>query len=97
MLEFEWDENKSQANIEKHGISFERAKTIFDYPTLTRIDEREEYDEIREVSVGLMEGLVVIVAVHTDRDEKIRIISARPANRRERNQYYGFTQGRKDH
>jgi uncharacterized DUF497 family protein len=97
MIRFEWDETKNQANITKHGISFERAKTIFDHPTLTWQDSRKEYGEIRKLSLGLMDGTAIIVMIHTERSGIIRIISARPANKKEKDSYYEFTQGRKNH
>jgi len=97
VMEFEWDEQKNQANIMKHGISFDRAKTIFGGDVLARIDDRYDYGEAREVSLGLLDGVLVLYVVHTERDGKIRLISARPANQQERRQYDEFTQRRKDH
>jgi len=84
---FEWDEKKNNANIERHGISFELAQKIFDGFTVTQIDNRQNYGEIREISLGVVESLAVIVVVHTDRDGTCRIISARQANKREREIY----------
>ncbi len=86
-MDFEWDEQKNEANIRKHGIRFEEAAQIFRGPVLTRIDDREDYDELRELSIGRLGLDVVVVVVHTDRDEVIRIISARLANRAERKDY----------
>lgn len=86
-MSFEWDEEKNKANIAKHGVRFEDAVTIFDSFTLDRIDDREDYGEVREISLGLFEGIAVLVVVHTDRDGNRRIISARPANRKERRDY----------
>lgn len=86
-MEFEWDEDKNRANIEKHGISFEQAKSIFDGFTLNFIDESEDYGELREISIGLYAGISVLVVVHTDRDNVCRIISARQANKQERKRY----------
>ena len=85
---FEWDEGKNRSNIAKHGISFERAKTIFDGPCLTLVDDRKDYGEEREISLGLMEGIAVIVVVHTERAARTRIISARKANGREKRLYH---------
>ena len=85
---FEWDESKNQENIRKRKISFERAKTIFDGIVLTEIDDWDDYGEVREKSYGLMEGVVVVVVIHTDRNGKIRIISARKATKKERKDYY---------
>jgi len=88
---FEWDEAKNQKNIQKHGISFERAKRIFSGKVLTRIDDRYDYGEVRKISSGLLEGTIIIVVVHTDRKDKTRIVSARKANKEEREAYREFT------
>jgi hypothetical protein len=87
-MDFEWDEAKNRSNIAKHGLGFERAKTIFEGFCLIREDDREHYGERRDVAIGLLEGVAVIVVVYTEREERIRLISARPANRRERKLYY---------
>lgn len=91
---FEWDENKNKANQKKHGISFEEAALIFKGDALTRIDDREDYGEEREVSIGLIGANVVAVVVHTNRQNVIRIISARLANRAERKVYDDYYQKR---
>ncbi|HEY8189374.1 MAG TPA: BrnT family toxin [Micavibrio sp.] len=88
-MEFEWDDKKNWINIRKHGIDFEMASRIFGNPVLTYIDTRNDYGEIRSVSIGLVEGAAILVVTHTDRQGKIRIISARPASRKERDEYYG--------
>ena len=87
-MEFEWDDDKDRGNRKKHGIGFDEAKHIFDGSVLIRIDDREDYGEIREISMGTLSGHVVIVVVHTARAGKTRIISARKANRKERQVYY---------
>jgi uncharacterized DUF497 family protein len=86
-MKFEWDEKKNESNIEKHGISFEQAMSIFDGFTFDSIDESCAYDEIREISIGKMDGNVILVVVHTDRDGVCRIISARPALKKEKKRY----------
>ena len=93
VMEFEWDDQKNRANIAKHGIDFEQAKAVFDDPYLvTRIDDRFEYGEVREVSIGQMplvtqgQALIVVV-VHTERDGITRLISARKATKQERRLY----------
>ncbi|MBM3241738.1 BrnT family toxin [Candidatus Poribacteria bacterium] len=78
-MEFEWDENKNRENIKKHGISFEEATTIFERPVWTRINDRYNYGEIREVSIGDIGNFVIVVVAHTERNNKTRIISARKA------------------
>lgn len=86
-MDFEWDEEKNQSNIAKHGIGFARAAQIFEGPTLDWFDDREDYGEERTISLGMIEGILVLVVVHTDRDGVTRIISARPARRAERTLY----------
>ena len=93
-MEFEWDETKNQMNIKKHGISFEQAKTIFNYQVLNQTNDRYDYGEIREISLGLLKGRTIIAVVHTTREDKLRIISARKANKNEREAYNELT--RKD-
>ena len=89
-MQFEWDEKKNTANLQKHGISFEVAMTIFKGFILTRWDRRSYEDEDREISIGMIEGGRVILAVHVDRGEKVRMISARKATKKERKMYYGY-------
>ena len=90
-MEFEWDEAKNRENIRKHGIDFGTAKGLFYRPTLTRRDSRRDYGEDRYVSVGQVGQGALIVVVHTERGGRIRLISARPASRRERQAYYERT------
>nr|WP_150107072.1 BrnT family toxin [Halothece sp. PCC 7418] len=87
---FEWDENKNQQNLKKHKISFEEAVEIFDGIVFTAIDERYNYGETREISIGAIQGVVIITVVHTERNGNIRIISARKATPKERRQYYDY-------
>lgn len=91
-MEFEWDEQKNQTNIVKHGISFTEAIEVFNDPDLlTYLDNRFDYEEIREISIGQLllyrQPVIVIVVVHTDRNGVTRIISARRANKKERKRY----------
>ncbi len=87
-MEFEWDEKKNKANIRRHGISFELASIIFNDFVISRWDKRSYGGEEREISYGRIRGERIIVVVHIDRGEKIRIISARKANKKERKIYY---------
>jgi len=89
-MEFEWDVDKDRENQAKHGISFEEATHIFDGPVLTKIDDREAYGEVREITMGMLSPDAVLVVVHTERGENIRLISARKANRRERQIFYDY-------
>ena len=83
-----WDKAKDKANQEKHGISFEEVYHIFDGPVFSFTDDRHDYGEKREISIGALQEAVVIVVVHTDRYGKTLLISARRANRNERRMYY---------
>jgi hypothetical protein len=87
-LTFEWDSRKARSNLSKHGISFEEASTIFgDSLSLTIPDPDHSITERRYVTVGRAFNSKLLVVVHTDRGNNIRIISARPASRRERRFY----------
>lgn len=87
-LIFEWDSNKAQTNILKHGISFEEASTVLaDENSITIYDPAHSLREKRCITIGLSLRKNVIVAVHTERSGTIRIISARLASRKEKKQY----------
>ena len=87
-MEFEWDEVKNQANIRKHGVGFDTAKRIFEGSVVTWTDQRKDYSEDRSISIGRVENGALIVVAHTDRAGRIRLISARPASRKERQAYH---------
>lgn len=84
---FEWDEQKRGTNFDKHGIDLADAVRLFDGPILERRDDRRNYGEIRIVALGPVEGVVLSV-VYTKRGTAIRLISARRANRDERETYH---------
>lgn len=87
-LRFEWDENKAEQNIEKHGVSFAEAATVFGDPlSLTIPDPLHSVEEERLIIIGESADGDLIVVVHTHRQGSIRIISAREATRRERQDY----------
>lgn len=86
-MKFEWDEDKNRQNIAKHGVSFDQAEQIFDGFTLDWVDDRFDYGEVREISLGSINQTALIVVVHTDRSGICRIISARPALRKEKKHY----------
>ena len=86
---FEYDENKSILNRSKHGIDFNYAKIIFNSIRVTAIDKRKDYGEIRKISIGKIDSQICVV-VYTEREDVIRIISARKANQRERRRFYEF-------
>ena len=85
---FEWNEHKNKLNFQKHGISFEEAQEIFQGTVFTFEDSRKDYGEKRDVSVGAIENVIIVVVIHTKRKDKVRIISARLANQTERKLYY---------
>ena len=87
-LNFEWDDEKYQINIKKHGIRFETAaRVFFDENLIDDYDFEHSNDEDRIKIIGKVEK--VLVVIYTERVEKFRIISARLANKKERNDYYG--------
>jgi len=87
-MRYTWDDEKNERNIARHGIAFEDAKRIFDGPTVERIDDRFEYEEIRVYAVGLVNGIEVTV-VYTERnDDERRIISAWRSEPHERRAYW---------
>ena len=86
-MEFEWDLNKNVQNYIKHGITFKIAIEIFLNEHFTYVDKCRDYSETREISIGKIEDLIIIVA-HTFRNNRIRIISARKAKLKERIKYY---------
>ena len=87
-LTFEWDSRKARSNLSKHGISFEEASTIFgDFLSLTVPDPDHSITERRYITMGRAFNGKLLVVVHTDRSDNIRIISARRASRRERRFY----------
>jgi uncharacterized DUF497 family protein len=87
-LEFEWDPAKAEENSGKHGVAFEEAATVFADP-LARIfdDPGHSSDEAREIIVGYSEKQRLLLVSFTERSPKVRIISARPATRGERERH----------
>ena len=86
-MKFEWDDTKCKSNIEKHGIDFIDAPMVFSGYTLTIEDDRYDYGEKRFVTFGIMDGRVVVI-VHTENKNSIRIISIRKATKHEENEYF---------
>ena len=87
-LEFEWDEDKATANLAKHRVSFLTAAEIFANEILERIDDREDYGEVRGIALGRVEAEVFRVVFTWRGDKLIRIISAQKASKDEREIYY---------
>jgi uncharacterized protein len=87
-LTFEWDANKARENLQKHGVSFEEATTVFGDPlSLTIDDPIHSAEEERSIIIRRSYRRRTLVVVHAERVDTIRIISARPATRRERRTY----------
>lgn len=85
---FEWDPAKAATNLRKHGVSFEEASTVFDDAlSITIDDEAHSDEEPRFVTMGRSDPGRLVTVCHCDRNQRIRIISARPAERYEQRQY----------
>jgi len=88
-LEFEWHNAKADANMRAHGVSFDLAKTVFTDPfAIERLDDREDYGEARFVMIGMAEGNILLFVAYSEREERIRIISARRATQDEQDDYF---------
>lgn len=86
-MRYIWNEAKRKSNLKKHGLDFADAEKVFNTPLVLVEDKRENYGEQRMIGIGLLDFLVVLV-VHVESDEEIRIISMRRANRDETDLYY---------
>ena len=88
MLIFEWEPQKAKSNLKKHGVSFEEASTAFqDTLSLAIDDPLHSIDEERVVLIGMSNKNRLLVVVHAERGDNIRIISARKATKEERKNY----------
>ncbi len=85
---FEWDDEKARTNLQKHGIGFDEARTIFDDPLfITALDDEHSIDEERYITIGLSSKQRILMVAHTERNKNIRIISARKATKNEEKFY----------
>ena len=85
---FEWDDDKAEDNYVKHGVSFDAARKVFEDPfSLERLDDRTNYGEERFFAIGRVGGQILFVA-YTEREARIRLISARNATRHEQDDYF---------
>lgn len=88
---FEWDPTKAASNLRKHGVSFPTAARVFSDPYALVEQDRIENGEERWQTIGVVDGIVMLLVAHTVREqddvEVIRIISARRADRKERRRY----------
>ncbi|MBI4792930.1 MAG: BrnT family toxin [Deltaproteobacteria bacterium] len=88
MLSFEWDTNKAKGNEQKHGITFDEASTVFaDSLSLTIHDPLHSENEERFVIIGVSYKNRMLTVVHAEREDNIRIISARKSTKNERSYY----------
>jgi uncharacterized DUF497 family protein len=86
--QFEWNPAKAKTNLAKHEVSFEEASTVFDDPMfITVLDDEHSQDEQRYITIGLSKGGQLLMVAHTERDNHIRIISARKATKNEEKFY----------
>ena len=86
-MRFVWHEPKRQANLKKHGLDFADAERVFAGPTFAFEDDREAYGEQHWVTLGLL-GEKVVVIVHTETEEEIRVISMREADKNEHHLFF---------
>jgi uncharacterized protein len=86
--EFEWDDLKAEANLEKHGVSFREATRVFDdIFALVEEDLSADFEEERFLATGIV-GDTLLMVVYTERNSRVRLISARRATRHEQRRYY---------
>ena len=86
-MQFEWDADKAALNLKKHGVRFETAARVFnDANRIELYDSEHSTDEARYNTIGMVDNILFVV--YTERKNRIRLISARPANRKERSLYY---------
>ncbi len=93
-MNFEWNNQKNETNIVKHGFDFTDAPRIFTLPMLVTPDERKDYGEERWCGIGLLDGRVAVVVYTEPDDETIRIVSLRKALSYERKQYEQYIKNR---
>jgi uncharacterized protein len=88
-VEFEWHDAKAEANLNAHGVNFELARDVFKDPLrIEFLDDREDYGEDRFLTIGMADGQILLFVTYTEREERIRIISARRATQREQDDYF---------
>lgn len=86
--EFEWDPNKAETNFRKHGVTFAEASSVFDDPLfITLLDEEHSKDEERFITIGVSDKKRLVMVAHAERENRIRIISARKATKHEEKFY----------
>ena len=96
MNKYEWDENKNQINKSKHGISFEEAKTVFDDEDAILFDDPDhslEEDRFLILGITQKERLCIVSHCYRGKNDIIRLISARKANKKEISIYNDYNGG----
>ena len=86
-MKFTWDEKKRKTNLRKHGFDFADAEIVFSDATFTFEDDRLDYGEQRFITMGILRGVIVVIA-HTESEEEVRVISMRKANKHEQKIYF---------
>jgi uncharacterized protein len=87
-MKFEWDSQKADSNLKKHGVSFPEAATVLcDALSITYYDPDHSVKEHRFITIGMSRSGRVLMVAHTDRGDNVRVISARKTTRRERKYY----------
>ena len=87
-MEFKWDDKKAAANLANHGVSFDEAKTVFDDPLYVDFyDPDHSYDEHRYLIVGESRQGRLLIVSYTEREDAVRLISAREVTLAERKAY----------
>ncbi|MBA3767784.1 MAG: BrnT family toxin [Acidobacteria bacterium] len=87
-MRFEWDEEKAAANLVNHAVSFEEAKTVFDDPLYVDFyDPDHSFDEHRYIIIGESRQRRLLIVSYTERDDVVRLISAREVTGSEREAY----------
>ena len=85
-MQFEWHEDKRQQVLKVRGVDILYAALIFENPVLTKVDDREDYDETRLISLGLVDDVPYVV-VHTERGDRTRLITAWKGGRSDYEKY----------
>lgn len=87
-MQFEWDSEKAESNLKKHGVSFDEAKTVWnDFFFIDFYDEKHSVEENRFLIVGESEQKRLLIVSYTEIEDIIRIISAREVTSKERRDY----------
>jgi len=86
-MRFQYDSDKPAANLRKHGVSFADAEGVLEDPLAVTVEDPDAEGERRFITVGLGSAGELLVVVYAERDDEYRLISARRATRKERNDY----------